>query len=82
MLRAVKATNMNDANKGQDNNAPVIAITACAGAGASALIALIAFLNLRQISDLGMLGIALMVAAPSAMAFGIVYALLKYGQRP
>jgi len=71
---------MNDGKDEQLTNAPVIAIVACAGAGASALIALIAFLNLRQISDVGMIGIALMVAAPSAMAFGIAYALIKHGK--
>lgn len=73
---------MSDEKNKQSDMAPVIAITACAGTGASAFIALIAFLNLRQISDLGMLGIALMVAAPSAMAFGIAYTLIKYGKRP
>jgi predicted ABC-type transport system involved in lysophospholipase L1 biosynthesis ATPase subunit len=73
---------MNDEKDEQLTNAPVIAIVACAGAGASSLIALIAFLNLHQITDLGMVGIALMVAAPCAMAFGIAYALIKHGKGP
>lgn len=71
---------MSNEDDKKNENPPVIAIVAFCGAFASVVIALIAFVNMQQISDVGMIGIAIMVAAPSAMAFGISYALIKYGK--
>ena len=60
------------------NENPIVKI-ATAGASASAGIAFIAFFFLHSITDTGMFAIAIAAAAPSGMAFGICYAMIKYG---
>ena len=71
---------MSDNNEPRNITAQVIALVAFCGGIASVVIALIAFGLMRPITDAGMFAIALTVAAPSAMAFGICYALIKHGK--
>lgn len=70
---------MSDAKKTDEN--PVVKVAGM-GAGASVAIAAIAFLFMRPITDLGMFAVALAVAAPSAMAWGLCNALIKSGNKP
>lgn len=70
---------MSEMKKTDEN--PVVKVAGF-GAGASAGIAAIAFLFMRPITDLGLFAVALAVAAPAAMAWGICSALVKSGSRP
>ena len=70
---------MSDNTKADES--PVVKIAGF-GAGASVAIAGIAFLFIRPITDWGMFAVALAVAAPSAMAWGVCTALIKSGNRP
>ena len=63
----------------EKSESPIVKI-ASAGAGASAGIAFLAFFFLREISDAGMFAVAIAIAAPSAMAFGICHAMIKYNK--
>lgn len=70
---------MSDMKRTDEN--PVVKIAGF-GAGASVGIAAIALLFMRPITDMGMFAVALAVAAPCAMAWGVCVALLKSGNRP
>lgn len=70
---------MSDTKKTDEH--PVVKIAGF-GAGASIAIAAIAFLFMRPITDWGMFAVALAVAAPSAMAWGVCTAFIKSGNRP
>lgn len=69
---------MSDTKKTDES--PVVKIAGF-GAGASIAIAAIAFLFLRPITDLGLFAVALAVAAPCAMAWGVCTALIKSGNK-
>ena len=78
MIWSIRAggADMNDTNRADEN--PVVKIAGF-GAGASVGIAAIAFLFLRPITDMGMFAVALAVAAPCAMAWGICAVLIRAG---
>ena len=63
-------------NEKPDN--PILKI-ASTGATTSGVIAFFAFLWVHPATDLGMFAVAIAIAAPSAMAFGICHAMIKYG---
>ena len=63
----------------EKNENPIVKI-ATYSAGSSAGIAFLAFFFLHSITDVGMFAVAIAVAAPSVMAYGICHAMIKYGR--
>jgi hypothetical protein len=70
---------MSETKKTDEN--PVVKVAGY-GAGAAVGIAAIAFLFMRPITDLGLFAVAIAVAAPCAMAWGVCVALIKGGNKP
>ena len=68
-------------DKNKTEESPIVKIAGM-GAGASVGIAALAFLFLRVMSDMGIFAVALAIAAPSAMAFGICTAMIKNSKPP
>ena len=70
---------MSDTKKTDEN---AVVKVAGYGAGAAVGVAAIAFLFMRPITDLGLFAVALAVAAPCAMAWGVCTAIIKSGGKP
>ena len=71
---------MSDENEKKFGSTQAIVAIAGIGAAATTVIALFLFVILHIATDVGMFAVALTAIAPSAMAFGICYALIRHGK--